>query len=161
MDHDVADVAVVGLGPEKAWPDVFLDVVGDPHGLLEGEEVVAGGEDSSHLCDVREVADGQGLHVAVLVVVVGRVGDEVGRVVDPGVLGGVGMGAAGASADGGGVGDQAGPSVLVGASGVDQVVREGVFRLVAVPVPARRREGGGREGGPVVAVVGPAVGVDV
>jgi hypothetical protein len=105
--------------------------------------------------------DSWGLHIAVAVVVVGWVGDEVGRVVNPGVLGGTGTGVAGASADGGGVGDHADPSVLVGASGADWVVGEGVFVLVAVSESSGRREGGGREGGPVVAVGGSAVGVDV
>jgi hypothetical protein len=160
VHRNVLDVAVIGLGPEKAQPDVFLNVVGDPQGLLQGEEAVAGGEGSSDLRDVGEITDGWGLHVSVIVVVVGQVGDEVGRVVDPGVLGGAGTGVAGASADSGGVGDQAGPSELVGVSGADRVVGEGVFRLVAVSESAGRREGGGREGGPVV-VGGSAVGVDV
>jgi hypothetical protein len=43
MHRDVLDVAVVGLGPEEARPDVLLDVVGDPQGLLQGEEAVVRG----------------------------------------------------------------------------------------------------------------------
>jgi hypothetical protein len=49
---DVLDVVVGGVGPEEAWPYVGLEVVGDPEGLLEGEQVVAGGEDSGDLGDV-------------------------------------------------------------------------------------------------------------
>jgi hypothetical protein len=132
VDCDVTDVAVIGLGPEESWPDIFFDVVGDPQGLLQGEEAVVGGEGSSDLRDVSEIADSWGLCVAVVVMAVGQVGDEVSRVVNPGVLGGAGVGTVGASADGGGVGDQAGPSKLVGASGADWVVGEGVFVLVVM-----------------------------
>jgi hypothetical protein len=161
LDGGVADVGVVRLGPQEAGPDVFLDVVGDPHCLLEGEQAVAGGEGSGDLGDVRQVADGGGLHVAVLVVLVGRVGDDLGGVVDPRVLGGAGAGAAGASADRGGVGDHAVPSESVGASRADGVVREGVLWLVLEPVLPWWREGGGRAWGVAAAEGGSAVGVDV
>jgi hypothetical protein len=160
-DRDVVDVAVVCLGPEEARPDVLLNVMDDPHGLLEGEQAVAGGEDSSDLGDVGEIADGGGLGVSVIVVPVGGEGDEVSGVIDPGVFGGTGTGAAGASADSGGVRDHAVPPQLVGAPGANGVVREGVFKLVPVAVPPRGREGGGRAGEVVVAEGGLAVGVDI
>jgi hypothetical protein len=122
LDCNVLDMAVICLGPEEARPDVLLDVVGDPQGLLEGEEVIAGGEDSCDLHDVSKVADGGGLGVAVVVVPIGRVGDEVCWVVDPGVVEVVGAGTAQAPADGGGVGDHLGPPVLIGVAGADWVV---------------------------------------
>jgi hypothetical protein len=141
LDCNVLDVAVVSLGPKEAGPDVLLDVVGDPQGLLEGEEVVTGGEDRGDLRDVGEVADSGGLGVSVTVMAVGRVGDNLGGVVDLGEVevAGMGAGAAGSSADGGGVGDHTGPSILVGAAGSDGVVGQGVLKLVPVPVPAGGR----------------------
>jgi hypothetical protein len=147
VDCDVADVGVICLGPQEAGPDVLLDVVGNPHGLLEGEQAVAGGEGGSDLGDIGQVADGGGLGVLVVIVAEGQVGDDLGGIVDPGVLGGVDAGAAGASADGGGVRDHAVPSEPVGAPRADGVVGEGVFQLVLEAVPSRGRERGGHTGG--------------
>jgi hypothetical protein len=138
VDRGVADVGVVRLGPQEARPDVFLDMVGDPYRLLEGEEAVSGREGGGHLGDIRQVADGGGLHVPVVVVPVGRIGDDFGGVVDPGVFGGAGAATAGASANGGGVRDHPVPSEPVGASRADGVVGQGVFRLVPEPVPSGR-----------------------
>jgi hypothetical protein len=160
MDRDVLDVVVGSASPLQAWPDVLLQVVGDPEGLLEGEQAVPGGEGGGDLGDVRQIADGGGLGVSVVIVAVAGTGDQVGRVVDPGVFGGVGA-AAGASADSGGVGDHTGPSELVGAAAADGVVREGVLGLVAVAVTAGGGGGSGCGGGPVVAEGGAAIGVDV
>jgi hypothetical protein len=162
LGGDALDVLVGSPAPCKAWPHVLLQVVGDPECLLEGEQAVAGGEDGSDLGDVGQIADRGGRGVAVVVVVVGWVGDKGSRVVDGGVVGGVGTtGAAGASADSGGVGDEAGPSVLVGASGADGVVGEGVLDLVPVAEPSMAGGRDGCDGGPVVAVAGAVVWVDV
>jgi hypothetical protein len=160
VDRDVLDVLVGGAPPFQTWPHVFLQVVGDPEGLLEGEQVVSGGEGGSDLGDIHQVADGGGLGVAVVVVVVGGAWNQVGRVVDPGVFRGVGM-ATGASADSGGVGDESGPSILVGASGADGVVQEGVLGLVPVAEASMAGGGDGCDGGPVAAVARVAVWVDV
>jgi hypothetical protein len=160
VDRDVLDVVVSGASPRQAWPDVLLQVVGDPEGLLEGEQAVPGGEGGSDLGDIRQVTDGGGLGIPVIVVAVGGTGDHLGGVVDPGVFGGAGA-AAGASADSGGVGDHAGPSELVGAAAADGIVREGVLELVAVVVAAGWGGGRGCGRGPVVAVGGAAVWVDV
>jgi hypothetical protein len=160
VDRDVLDVVVGGVSPGKAWPHVLLQVVGDPEGLLEGEQAVAGREGGSDLGDVGQVVDGGGLGVVVVVVAVVGAWDQVGRVVNPGVFGGAGA-AAEASADSGGVGDHAGPSHPVRAAAADGVVGEGVLRLVAVVVAAGRGDRHGCGRGPVVAGSRAAVRVDV